>query len=149
MAAICAISPSMRLLALLLTMTMLLWGHSASGQALPYHVDPSARDLVPNLAVEVISEGNTPGQIKRKLKDYFLAGVSLVWFADSRERTVEVYTAPDRSIVLSEDDSLDGGEVLPGFRLPVRQLFAHVTRPEGSTPKPAGGTRPKRKPRRK
>lgn len=40
----------MRLLALLLTMTMLLWGHSASGQALPYHVDPSARDLVPNLA---------------------------------------------------------------------------------------------------
>jgi Uma2 family endonuclease len=84
--------------------------------------------LVPDLAIEVLSEGNTPGEMKRKLKEYFLAGVSIVWFVEPRERTVEVFTAPDRSTTLTEEQALDGGDVLRGLRLPVREVFARVPR---------------------
>ena len=92
-------------------------------------------DLVSDLAIEVLSEGNTRGEMQRKLKDYFLAGVELVWFVDPRKRTVQVFTAPDQSNLLSEDDTLDGGAVLPGLRLPVRDVFARVPRLQRSTAK--------------
>jgi Uma2 family endonuclease len=87
-------------------------------------------DIVPDLAIEVLSEGNTPGELTRKLKDYFLAGVEVVWFVEPQKRTVEVFTAPDRSAVFTEGQTLDGGEVLPGLRLPVRDVFARVPRPQ-------------------
>jgi Uma2 family endonuclease len=101
--------------------------------------------LAPDLAIEVLSEGNTPGEMRRKLKEYFLSGVRLVWFVDPRRFTVEVFTAPDRSVVLTEEQTLDGGDVLPGLALPVRQVFALVPRPPE---KPAGkkGPRARRKP---
>jgi Uma2 family endonuclease len=83
-------------------------------------------DLVPDLAVEVLSEGNTPAEMLRKLKDYFLAGVQIVWLVDPRRRTVEVCTAPDRKTSFGEGDTLDGGGVLPGLRLPVNQLFGRL-----------------------
>lgn len=78
----------------------------------------------PLLAVEVISKGNTRREIQRKLKEYFLAGSGLVWVVDPCQRQVMVYSAPDRFVTLTEADTLDGGDVLPGFRLPLRQLFA-------------------------
>jgi Uma2 family endonuclease len=53
--------------------------------------------LAPYLAVEVLGKGNTKREMDRKLKDYFLAGVQLVWFVDPAKRTVEVFTAPDES----------------------------------------------------
>jgi Uma2 family endonuclease len=80
--------------------------------------------LAPALAVEVLSPGNTPGEMTRKLKEYFLAGVRVVWFVDPRARTVQVFTAPDRAVTLTEKDTLDGGEVLPGFALSVKRIFA-------------------------
>jgi Uma2 family endonuclease len=83
-------------------------------------------DLVPNLAVEVLSEGNTRGEMKRKLKDYFLSDVRVVWFVDLRSRTIQVYTAPDEFVTLVEGQTLDGGDVLPGFAVPVRKVFAKV-----------------------
>lgn len=92
-------------------------------------------NLAPDLAVEVLSKGNTKGEMARKLKDYFLAGVLLVWFIDPAKRTVTVYTAPDESIVLSEEQTLDGGQVLPGFRLPVKELFAKLSPQSGKPPK--------------
>jgi Uma2 family endonuclease len=82
--------------------------------------------VVPNLAVEVLSEGNTRREMERKLKEYFLAGVELVWVVDPYKRTVAVYTAPDRVATLTEGDVLDGGSVLPGFKLPVKDLFARL-----------------------
>jgi Uma2 family endonuclease len=85
-------------------------------------------DLAPDLAVEVLSEGNTKAEMDQKLKEYFFAGVRLVWYVDLEERTVTVYTAPDQFVRLTEDDTLDGGEVLPGFSLPLIQLFARVSR---------------------
>jgi Uma2 family endonuclease len=82
--------------------------------------------VAPDLAVEVLSEGNTEGEMRRKLQDYFTAGVRLVWYVDPRTRTAAVYTSPEQSTVLGENDVLTGGDVLPGFRLPLRELFAEV-----------------------
>jgi Uma2 family endonuclease len=96
-------------------------------------------DLAPDLAVEVLSEGNTPGEMARKLKEYFLAGVRLVWVVDPRRRTVTVYTAPDEGVVLSEEETLGGGDVLPGLALSLRELFAEVPRTPGRTRRKKSG----------
>src|SRR5262249_38375957 len=77
--------------------------------------DEPVPELAPDLAVEVISKGNTRGEMARKLRDYFLAGERLVWFIRPRDRTATVYTAPDHPTKLTETQSLDGGDVLPGF----------------------------------
>jgi len=81
-------------------------------------------NLAPDLAVEVISKGNTQQEMDRKLVDYFTAGVRLVWYVYPVAREVRVYTAPDRFTVLQQDQTLDGGELLPGFRLVLRDFFA-------------------------
>ncbi len=80
--------------------------------------------LAPDLAVEVLSEGNTEREMERKLHDYFSAGVRLVWYVDPQTRTAKAYTAPDRCAIVGEGGSLQGGEVLPGFELPLGELFA-------------------------
>lgn len=82
--------------------------------------------LVPDLAVEVLSEGNTDAEMERKLKDYFGAGVRLVWLVDCDERTVAVYTSPADPQVLDASATLTGGDVLPGFELPLGELFAEL-----------------------
>ncbi len=83
-------------------------------------------DLAPNLAVEVLSPSNTVAELRRKLHDYFTAGCQLVWFVDPETRTVTIYTAVDQSTTLDESQTLDGGTVLPGFLLPLQQLFAEL-----------------------
>jgi Uma2 family endonuclease len=76
----------------------------------------------------VLSESNTEAEMTRKRQEYFSAGVRLVWMVDPDARTVTVYTAPDQSIVLGEADTLTGDPVLPGFTLPLRDLFAELDR---------------------
>jgi Uma2 family endonuclease len=83
-------------------------------------------DLVPDLAVEVLSENNTPGEMQVKRKEYFLAGTTLVWEVDPRRRVVVVYSAPEDGETLTEADTLDGGTVLPGFRLAVAKIFERL-----------------------
>src|SRR5262249_31111643 len=85
-------------------------------------------DLAPDLAVEVLSTGNTPGEMARKRQDYFAAGVHLVWQVDPSARTVEVFTAPDQSTVLHEAQTLEGRMVLPGFTLSLQELFGELDR---------------------
>ena len=84
--------------------------------------------IAPDLVVEVLSKGNTPKEMARKLREYFKAGVRLVWYVDPSKRTVRVYTAVDRSTLLTEDHTLDGGDVLPGFSLSIRAWFAEAER---------------------
>lgn len=97
----------------------------ASWERLPERRWPTRpiANFAPDLAVEVLSKGNTRREMAGKLREYFEAGVRLVWYIDPKKRIVTVYTAPDRSTVLRIDDTLDGGDVLPGFTLPLRQLF--------------------------
>jgi Uma2 family endonuclease len=84
-------------------------------------------DLVPNLAVEVLREGNTAAEMRRKLREYFRAGVRLVWLIDPATRTAEVYTSPRKKKTIAEEGALDGGSVLPGFRLSLQELFARAS----------------------
>jgi Uma2 family endonuclease len=95
------------------------WRHFP-GRLLPAEPVPS---IAPDLAVEVLSAGNTKREMERKLDDYFAAGVELVWFIDPASRSAEVYESRDQRRVVSFDDSLSGGNVLPGFELPLKQLF--------------------------
>ena len=76
------------------------------------------------LAVEILSEGNTCAEMKRKVKDYLLSGVRAVWLIDPVKRTVRVYSAPDESVLLREGQTIGGGDVLPGLSLPVARVFA-------------------------
>lgn len=80
--------------------------------------------LIPDLAVEVLSPSNTRREMERKRKDYFAGGVRLVWQIDPDTKTAEVYTAPDTFIAVPADGELDGGDVLPGFTLAVKEIFA-------------------------
>lgn len=82
----------------------------------------------PNLAVEVLSKSNTRKEMAIKRQDYFSAGVELVWEIDPKKRAVTVYTSPTESTILSNDDILDGGTVLPGFQLPLKELFGELDR---------------------
>lgn len=80
--------------------------------------------LVPDLAVEIISKGNTPEEMNRKLAEYFDTGVRLVWYVYPDSGCVRVYQSPTDVTELTEDDALDGGDVLAGFSLSLRELFA-------------------------
>ena len=82
--------------------------------------------VVPDLAVEIISEGNTEAEMDRKLREYFQAGVQLVWYIEPKTRTARAYTAVGEWTEIGPDGSLLGGEVLPGFELPLARLFARV-----------------------
>ena len=87
--------------------------------------------LAPDLAVEVLSESNTDAEIAQKLREYFASGTRLAWIIDRSPPTVAVYRAPGGpSFVLdldgTLDGTLDGEDVLPGFTLPVADLFRNV-----------------------
>lgn len=105
-------------------------------------------DLVPDLAVEVLSEGNTRGEMDRKLREYFLAGVSLVWFVDLNARLIRVYDSPEDCRVLKEGDVLDGGSVLPGLTLAVREVFARSPLALRGTSRSSRRVSTRKKPRR-
>jgi len=85
-------------------------------------------DLHPDLAVEVLSPSNTKSEMKRKRVDYFDWGTQLVWQLDPATRTMQVFTAAETSSTVELTGMLDGGEVLPGFALPLAKLFENADR---------------------
>jgi Uma2 family endonuclease len=86
--------------------------------------------LAPDLAIEVLSKSNTPAEMARKCAEYFQAGVRQVWQVDRFALTVTMFTSAMDSRVLTSDDTIDGGDVLPGFSLKVADLFAALERKE-------------------
>lgn len=72
-------------------------------------------DLAPDLAVEVLSPGDRPGEVLAKVADWLDAGTRLVWVVDPTRRLVRVYRADGSQSVVAENDVLDGEDVLPGF----------------------------------
>jgi Uma2 family endonuclease len=97
----------------------LAWRHFPN-RVLPAEPVPA---IAPDLAVEVLSDGNTSAEMERKLDEYFAAGVTLVWFIDPACYSATVYEERDQPRTISISDSLSGGSVLPGFELPLKQLF--------------------------
>jgi Uma2 family endonuclease len=95
------------------------------GEDLP---DDPILDAIPNLAAEIISKSNTPKEMDRKLEDYFNAGVELVWFIYPKTQTALVYTSPTAKKEIPKTGTLDGGKVLPGFKLPLKNLFVRGRR---------------------
>jgi Uma2 family endonuclease len=104
------------------------WDRMAGGR-IP---DEPIPDLYPDIAVEVLSVSNTPAEMNRKRREYFSVGVRLVWIVDPSTRTVNAYTTPDLFTELRGPDTLDGGDVLPGFAISVRDLFAELDRTQGN-----------------
>jgi Uma2 family endonuclease len=91
---------------------------------------PFLFDGAPDLAVEVESKGKTHAALIRKAEHYLSCGTQVVWVVHYlRRRTVTIYRAGQPADVLTEDDDLDERDLLPGFRYPLRRLFAKLPSP--------------------
>jgi Uma2 family endonuclease len=77
----------------------------------------------PDLAVEVISPSDTFRQVDEKIESWLEAGCLAVWLVDPRLRTVTVHRSATNITTLTEKDTLEGGEVVPGFRCSVTAIF--------------------------
>jgi Uma2 family endonuclease len=95
------------------------------GRQIPQESVPAC---VPDLAVEILSTGNTRAEMARKRREYFHAGVRLVWMIDPRARTVAVYTGSNDYTIVDETGTLSGGEILPGLTIKLESLFAELDR---------------------
>jgi len=86
--------------------------------------ESNAWPVVPDLVVEVVSPTNTFDEIHIKNEEYFQAGVRLVWVVSTRMRFIQVYTDAGQFYQLGMNDTLTGDPVLPGFTLPLKNLFS-------------------------
>jgi Uma2 family endonuclease len=91
-------------------------------RALSY--DAVAWDAIPNLAVEIISPDDRVATLFQKISEYFRASVQLVWVVHPKKNLVHIYESPTSVRILTENDVLDGGKVLPQFHLSLHELFA-------------------------
>ena len=78
----------------------------------------------------LVNPTNLAEEIDGKVRDYFQSGVRLVWVFYPDTGRVYVYQSPTQVSILERTNILDGGEVLPGFQLPIVQLYEAVTKPE-------------------
>ena len=79
----------------------------------------------PDLAVEVVSPSDKASELAVKIADYLAAGTQQVWVVEPNTRTVAVYRPGGAARVYGADDTLDGGDLLPGLALPVGDLFEY------------------------
>ncbi len=80
-------------------------------------------EIAPDLTVEVLSPGDTFEQVYDKVEDYLSAGTREVWIVSPKRRNVTVYRSLTEIKTYSENDELDGGDVVPGFRCKVSEIF--------------------------
>ena len=79
--------------------------------------------IAPDLAVEVLSPNDLAVEVEERLDDYWKVHIPLIWVVNPETRTVTVYSRGASFVRLGEDDELTGGDVLPGFRCRVGDLF--------------------------
>ena len=84
----------------------------------------SYRHGAPDLAVEVVSPGDTVNEVDQKVTEWLEAGASMVWVINPKPKTITVYRSLTDIITLTEKHTLEGGEVVPGFQIPVAEIFA-------------------------
>ena len=80
--------------------------------------------LAPDLVVEVLSPSDRVSEVVAKLEMYLEAGVPLIWLVDPEKMTITVIASGKSTKVLRSGDTLDGGDVLPDFTVPVAEIFA-------------------------
>ncbi len=83
-------------------------------------------DGAPDLAAEILSPSDTVEGLHEKMVDYFANGCRLVWVVNPEEQVVLVYRSPQPNQLLREGDVISGEEVVPGFTMPVSELFAEL-----------------------
>lgn len=91
-------------------------------------VGPGLLRIAPDLAVEVLSPSESASELEEKLADYTVAGTSLIWVVDPARRTVMIISKAHPVRWLQESDTLDGEDVIPGFRCKVADLFEGIAR---------------------
>jgi Uma2 family endonuclease len=79
--------------------------------------------VAPDLAVEVVSPSDRDARVTQNAITYLDAGTRLVWVVEPDSQTVTVYTPDLTARILRAEDTLDGGDVLPGFTLKVAEIF--------------------------
>jgi Uma2 family endonuclease len=94
------------------------------GRAVP---KSPAWEVVPNLAIEVVSPSNLANDVVEKIEDYFLAGVQRVWVIYPEVEKLYDYNSPTSVRILTPDESLDGGDILPGLRVPLTEFLVDAT----------------------
>lgn len=92
-------------------------------------VKPGSVPLAPDLAVETLSPSERAGKVQRKVGEYLEHGTELVWLIDPQHRTATVYTRGGGVQWLHEGDALAGGDVVPGFSVPLAFLFEDLAPP--------------------
>lgn len=114
---------------------VILWRHPdrvvapdalfVAAASLPIRVSEHGRYLetIPDLVVEVRSSNDAAAEVRNKVNDYLAVGVRVAWIADPAAATVTVYRVGQPPQVLGMDDELTVEDVIPGFRLPVRDVF--------------------------
>jgi len=80
-------------------------------------------DFAPDLAVEVLSPDDRPGEVLGKVGEYLSAGTTLVWVIDPDRRLARVYRADGTEQILADQQALQGEAVLPGFACPIPSIF--------------------------
>ena len=80
-------------------------------------------ELAPDLVVEVVSPSDTDHQVHEKVNDWLRAGVRMAWVIYPANRSANVFRSPEDFSTLTEDDFLDGEEVVPGFSCRVGNLL--------------------------
>jgi Uma2 family endonuclease len=80
--------------------------------------------IAPDLVIEVISPSETAQQVHEIVADYLRAGTQVLWIVYPATQTVMEYRPPMEARRLASEDALDGGDVVPGFRYPLKKLFA-------------------------
>src|SRR5205807_851899 len=80
-------------------------------------------DGAPDLAVEVLSPGDTLAKIEAKMRRYFVNGTRLAWIVDPIAHVVHVHTPGGRQVLKKAGDSLEGADVLPGLKFRARKIF--------------------------
>ena len=100
------------------------WERFANGE----FPDEAIWQVAPDLAVEILSKGNTEEEMRRKVREYLKAGACQVWLVDPESRTARIFTSPRRSTPVDENRPFDAGDLLPGFQLTLSDWFARAQR---------------------
>lgn len=85
---------------------------------------PSYIDGAPDLVVEVVSPNDTYTEVTTKVAEWFRAGARLIWVINPTGNVVTVYTPDGKSLVAADGETLDGGDVIPGLGIAVRDIFS-------------------------
>ena len=95
-----------------------------SAERLPLDVEVTGYyEVVPDLVVEITSPSDTRSAVTDKALMWLSYGARMVWTVNPESRSVDVYRAGERAVTLREADTLNGLDILPGFDLPVRDIF--------------------------